>query len=215
MTKQIIPSVITDNINEVRTKLETVAGASEWVHIDIMDGEFVDEVSIELHELKDIETKLNIDLHLMVTNPLKYLDECKELGVKRVIYHFEAVKEHLEIIEKLNQLGIEKGIALNPETPVKDLENIINRFNLVLLLAVNPGRGGQKFIESTLKKIRDLKRMSPEKAVAVDGGVNENNIAKISRAGADIFVVGSAVFFYKDARVAVQNLKSKANTKQH
>lgn len=209
MPKQIIPAILTDNVDELRYKLEAVSGAVFWVQVDIMDGQFVDSTTIGVKDLAGIKHESNVSIHLMVQDPLSYLDDCKAVGAKRVVYHFEATQNHNEILEKFDRLGLERGIALSPATPVASIKDLINRINVVLIMSVEPGFGGQEFIESSLKKVKEVKTLASDKTVVVDGGITEDNIVQVARAGADGLVIGSAIFFYKDEKAAIRTLQTK------
>lgn len=209
MENQIVPAILVQDVENLRDKLESVSGATQWVQVDIMDGEFVESFSIDIQDILSVEHESKVSVHLMVKDPIRYIQKCKDVGVERVVFHYEATNHHSEVIQKIDELGMEKGIALNPETPVEVLRDFLHRVNMVLLLAVEPGSGGQAFIPGTLDKIKELKKIFPNVSVGVDGGINEANIKEIKNVGANIFVIGSAIYFFKDRKRAIEALKRK------
>lgn len=204
---RIIPAIITDNKKEVQKKLDLVKGLVEWAQIDIMDGKFVDNKSIKIKELGKINTDINLEVHLMVENPSKYLKKLKRLGIKRILFHFEAIKKPKKILKKMEKHGFESGIVLNPDTKIEDIEKIVKYTDIVMFMGVQPGFGGQKFIKNTINKIEQFKAIHPDIKVSVDGGVNLENIAQISKAGADYFCVGSGLFNSNDILIRLKELE--------
>lgn len=209
MDYQIVPAIIVQDIVNLKDRLTSVTGAVEWAQVDIMDGEFVENFSIDVQDILSVENKPKISFHLMVKDPIRYIQKCKDAGGERVIFHYEATDYHSDVIQKIDELGMEKGIALNPETPIIVVRDFIHRVGVVLLLAVKPGFGGQDFIPDTFDKIKELRKISPSVDIGVDGGINEVNIKEIKNAGANIFVIGSAIYFFKDRKRAIEKLKHK------
>jgi len=200
--KKIIPTILTDDFLDLETKLKQLKGLTDWIQIDIADGKFVNNVSIRLEDLS--KTKLaagfNLEAHLMVLAPEKYFSACQKANVKRVVFHLEAAKKLNDILDKAKKFDFLIGIALNPQTPIAKIKPYLKQIDLVLLLAVQPGFQGQKFLPSVLAKIKNLRKIAPETKIEIDGGVNPGNIKKIAEAGADYIVVGSYLFRNKKVK---------------
>lgn len=206
MENEIIPAILSDSVAEVQKKLDLVSGFAKWAQIDVMDGAFVDTASFELEDFKKIETELKLEAHLMVEYPLQYLTWCKKNGFSRVIFHIESKDDASEVIQKYRENGMQIGIALNPETSVEEVEPYLMWIDLVLFLGVNPGKGGQEFIEDVLEKISTLRKDNQNVVIEVDGGVNASNILEIKKAGASIFVVGSGLYLKEDIEAEYNHL---------
>ena len=208
MSRQIIPAILTNDPVDLQDKLESVSGAVEWAHFDVMDGDFVNNSSLDIGYLQPLKHQLKIEAHLMVKNPERWLQRCKDAGVDRVIFHYEATDRHSEVLEKIDELGMKKGIALKAETPVDVLRDYIHRLDEVVLHATAElGFSGQEFLPETLDKIKELRKMSASVNIGVDGGVSEYNIKAIAQAGANYFIITSALFFYMDRKRAIEKLK--------
>lgn len=198
MSKEIIPAILSYDFDDLEEKFSRIEGVSAWAQIDVMDGVFVDTVSFDLKQLCDFKTDLKLEAHLMVEKPTEYLELCKEIGFSRVVFHVESADDPSDVISGARNLGMQVGIACNPETDVSEIEPYIMWVDLVLFLGVHPGRGGQEFIPSVLDKITALRDQNSNAVIQVDGGVNETTIKSILEAGADIFVVGSGLFGAED-----------------
>lgn len=202
--KKIIPAILTNDVEDLKTKLSQLAGLVDWVQIDIMDNLFVPNQSINVAELKNISHAFNLEAHLMVEQPEKYFHDCLEAGFKRVIFHVECCPDLNYIFKEAAGYDFEIGMALNPETPVEHVLPYLNKVKLVLFLSVHPGFQGQEFITDVLAKIQKLKQEHPEILLAIDGGLKLENIKLAASSGADYLCVGSGVF--KKGEV-IQNLK--------
>lgn len=207
--KKIIPVIITNDIKDLRGKLKKLDNLTEWVQIDIMDGRFVNNTSVELKDLSQISTDFNFEAHLMVLEPETYLQGAQESNIKRVIFHVEAVDDVGGVIEKIKTYGFETGIALNPETELEKVLPYKDMVDLILFLGVKPGFGGQEFNTRVLNKIKILKKLYPKLKIEVDGGVNLDNIKDIAQAGADCLVVGSDLFNAPDIKKRYQQLQQQ------
>lgn len=203
----IIPAILTDSLADFRDKLKKVRHFGGWLQIDVMDGKFVPNKSLSLLTLRKVKIPLTAEVHLMVENPEKYFEDCEKLGAKRVIWHLEGTKNPGKVLGEMAKYSFQKGIALNPATPVEKLKPYLLRVNVVLLLGVTPGFQSQKFQPRILKKIGQLKKISKKIKIGVDGGVNVSNIRKIAKAGADYFVVGSYLVKAKNIKKNFQLLK--------
>lgn len=187
---------------------------ADWIHLDVMDGVFVPNISFGMPVIKRVRqlSEKPLDVHLMIVQPERYIHTFKEVGADLLTVHWEASTHLHRTICQIKEEGMLAGVALNPHTPVAGLEDIINDVNLVLIMSVNPGFGGQKFIKRALHKISELREMiernDSEALIEVDGGVCGDNIADIVSAGADAVVAGNAVFKAEDPEIAIQNLKN-------
>lgn len=201
MKKNIAPSLLAADFFNLAPQLEALKTAGiEILHLDVMDGAYVPSISFGMPVIASLRKYCDLffDVHMMVENPERYVDDFYNSGADGITVHFEACRHIDRCINQIKSLGLRSGISLNPATPVAVTEDIISEVDIVLIMSVNPGFGGQKFIPYTLEKIKKLARLRNESGldftIQVDGGVGVNNIAEISAAGADEFVAGSAVF---------------------
>ena len=201
MAHLISASILNADFNNLQKEIEMInSSEADWFHLDVMDGVFVPNISFGfpvIEHVKKYATK-PLDVHLMIVEPEKYLDRFKRAGADLISVHYEACTHLHRTIQQIKSLGIKSGVVLNPHTPVSVLEDIIQDVDLVLLMTVNPGYGGQKFIENSYKKIVQLKKMISERGssalIQVDGGVDLTNTRKLVEAGVDVLVIGSFIF---------------------
>ncbi len=206
----IASSILSANFQKLQEEIESVEPYSDWLQVDVMDGHFVPNLSFGAPVVKWIETKLQIDIHLMVENPANRIDEFAELGCSHITFHAEAVPgsdDQKDLIGKIRKKGCTAGIAINPDTPISDIENIMTEVDLALLMTVQPGFGGQSFRTEVLEKIKELRKKVPELMIQVDGGINEETAAQCIEAGANNLVAGSYIFGADDREAAIQSLR--------
>jgi ribulose-phosphate 3-epimerase len=210
----IAPSVLAADFANLQHDIEMInTSEADWFHIDIMDGVFVPNISFGMPVLQAINkhAKKTIDVHLMIVDPDRYIKTFKELGADILTVHYEASTHLHRSLQAIKNEGMKAGVAINPHTPVALLEDVIQDIDLVCMMSVNPGFGGQSFIENTYKKIKQLKeiivRNNASTLIEIDGGVTDKNAAQLVEAGADVLVAGSFVFTSDDPIQTIAQLK--------
>lgn len=214
MSHLIAPSILTANFLDLRAAIEMINGSeADWLHLDIMDGVFVPNLTFGFPVIKlirKISTK-PLDTHLMIVEPDRHLESFRDAGADMLTVHYEACIHLDRTIDTIKSLGMKAGVAINPHTSVRLLENVLPNLDLVLNMTVNPGYGAQSFIEYSYQKIRQLREMIDQSGssalIQIDGGVGLGNLASLREAGVDVFVVGNTVFSSDDPVKTIRQLK--------
>jgi len=205
------------DFRDLRRSIELVErGGADWIHVDVMDGHFVPNITfgpILISALRGL-TRLPLDTHLMIENPDAFLDAFKRAGCDRLTVHVETCRHLQRTVDRIKELGMSAGVTLNPATPVSSLKEVLPFVDLVLVMTVNPGFGGQKFIPTMPRKIRQVAELvsewNPKAYLEVDGGVDEHNASEIVTSGANVLVAGNAIFSKKNIPLAMRNLRQAA-----
>ena len=217
MIKRIAPSILSADFTRLGEEIRAVEQAgADWIHFDVMDGRFVPNITIGPMIVEAVKrvTTLPVDVHLMIVEPEKYVKDFADAGADLIAVHVETGGHLNRTIQQIKEAGAKAGVALNPSTPVESLSWILEYLDLAVIMSVNPGFGGQKFIPNSLDRIRSLKSMITEKKLStlieVDGGVNAKTVAAVAGAGADVLVAGSAVFHSGDYKGTIDELRRLA-----
>ncbi|HVS91468.1 MAG TPA: ribulose-phosphate 3-epimerase [Mucilaginibacter sp.] len=217
MNHLVSPSILAADFGNLQRDIELInRSEADWIHVDVMDGMFVPNISFGFPVMEAVKKHATkpLDVHLMIVDPDRYIKEFADRGANGITVHYEACTHLHRTVQSIKELGCRAGVALNPHTPVALLEDIILDLDLVLIMSVNPGFGGQKFINNTYKKFADLKKLISEKKddlyIEVDGGVGEHNVKDLVNAGANVLVAGNSVFSAADPSSVIKNLKNQA-----
>lgn len=210
----ITPSILNANFLDMAGEIDRVSSAADWLHLDVMDGHFVPNLSFgpAMVEAVNRHSDLPIDVHLMIANPEEWVNHYVEAGADRISFHYEATKEWVEIARGLKSKGIKPGLAIKPGTDFNEVKNLIREFDLLLIMTVEPGFGGQKYINEMTHKIFLARKFISENGLDIhiqaDGGINLETINDAFKAGADVFVAGSVVYKSENPAQTIQNLRN-------
>lgn len=210
MMQKVVPAILTKDPEELRRQFGLLKDHVKWVQIDIMDGKFVPAVSVSISELGEASQFFNLEFHLMVENPETYLEDCMGAGARRVYFHWESTKEPQRVLEAMKSYPFQRGLAINPDTPVSAVSSL-EGVEAALLLSVAPGAQGHEFIPSVLEKAPQVKESFPQALVGMDGGVSEDNIRAAFEKGIDYVAVGSSIWKAQDPLLALKNLSEMVN----
>jgi len=211
----VAPSILASDFANLQREITMInESEGDWIHVDIMDGVFVPNISMGLPVVEAVKrhAKKPLDVHLMIVQPERFVEAFQKAGASIISVHVEACPHLHRNIQQIKQLGVQAGVALNPHTPVSTLQHVIADIDLVCMMSVNPGFGGQKFIEATYQKIKDLKQLiastGSKALIEIDGGVNQRNARPLLDAGADVLVAGNFVFSSPQPKEVIRQLKA-------
>ncbi len=210
MKTLITPSILSADFGHLQREVDSVSPYADWIQIDVMDGHFVPNLSFGAPVTKWVKTTLPLDVHLMVSNPEGRIAEFAALGVKNITFHAEAVKTttaRRALIKAIHTAKATAGIALNPQSDLSMIDDVVGEVDLVLIMSVHPGFGGQKFIPSVLEKVKALRAKFPKLIIQIDGGIDASSAKLAREAGADNLVAGSSVFSSADREAAIEALR--------
>ena len=208
---KISPSILASDYANLQSELDRIS-TSDLIHVDVMDGHFVPNISIGATVVASIKKVCNVpfDVHLMISNPLDYVEDFANAGADIICFHTECDSDVEKTVDKIISLGKKPALAIKPATPVDDVVKYLDKLSMVLVMTVEPGFGGQSFMESTMPKIEAIRKINPDIDIEVDGGINPETIKIASRAGANVFVAGSAVFKSENPAQTIALLKQNA-----
>jgi ribulose-phosphate 3-epimerase len=211
---RIVPAILTDDPRVLVKLVSQTEAFTDYAQFDVMDGEFVPSRSVSCEQIAGLKTEIKWEAHLMIKHPEDCLEDFRQAGAQGIVFHYEATPAPEKIIRKIKKLGMKAGLAVNPETPITAITNLIDKVDNVLFLSVNPGFYGAKFIPEVLDKIIAFRKAYPKMEIGIDGGIKENNIAQIARTGVDVIYIGSAIFLQPDPAESYRRLKklAEANT---
>ena len=204
---RIVPAILTDDAAALRQMVQSIKSVVDWAQVDIMDGEFVPSKSIGWQAVKAAKLPFDWEAHLMVKEPETYFSGFKAARARRVIFHFEAASDPCAVIETARKLGLDVGMAINPGTPVAAIAEFLPLLDSILLLSVNPGFYGAKFIPEVLDKVGEIRALAPELSIGIDGGIKDANILEVAASGVDDICVGSGIFLGADPAACYRHLQ--------
>lgn len=204
---KVAPSILSADFGKLNEEIASIEEHSDYIHIDVMDGHFVPNLTIGPAVVKYIKSKKPLDVHLMIENPSEFIEDFKKAGADILTVHYEAVPNLPEVIEMIKGNGIKAGVSIKPGTKVDVLENILSDLDWALIMSVEPGFGGQEFMPGALDKIKWIRERAPSLDIAVDGGINDETGKKCVKAGANVLIAGSYIFKAEDRVEAIESLR--------
>ena len=217
--KYLAPSLLAADFTKLSSEINLINETNaDWLHLDVMDGQFVPNITFGMMVVEAVKKicKKPLDVHLMINNPENFIEAFRKSGADHITVHYEACPHLHRVIQQIKATGAKAGVALNPHTPVHNLEDLIEDIDLVIVMSVNPGFGGQKFIYQTIPKVKSLKDLitirNTKTLIEIDGGVGLHNAEKLLEAGADILVAGSSVYRSEDPSLAIKQFKQICDT---
>lgn len=210
---KIAPSILSAKKEKLQEEVNEIEPVADLIHVDIMDGKFVPPKTFKPEEIKAVSSKLPKDVHLMVKHPIKdgFIDDYADAGASIITIHEEAKDDIKEAFELIRSKGLKVGISINPPSPLEKIKQYIDDVDMVLIMSVNPGYAGQKFMPEVLPKVEELRKLKPDLDIEIDGGIKEETIGQAAKAGANVFVAGSAIFGKEDRVGTIKKLKELAN----
>ena len=203
---RIVPAILTADTSTLTRMVREAETFTDFVQFDVMDGKFVPSNSVSCEDIAKLKTKLKWEAHLMVLRPEDCLEDFKRAGAKKIVFHYEATPSPEKVIKAIRKLGMQAGLALNPETPISAIKSLVKQVDSVLFLSVNPGFYGAQFIPEVLGKIVEFRKAYPKIEIGIDGGIKESNIAQAARSSVDVICVGSAIFLKPDPAASYRRL---------
>ncbi|MGL5830562.1 MAG: ribulose-phosphate 3-epimerase [Candidatus Altimarinota bacterium] len=203
----IAPSILAADFGRLNEEIASIEQFADLLHVDLMDHHFVPNLTFGAPVIRCIKTKLPMDCHLMVENPEQYLEELGEIGVSSVTVHAESTKHLHSVLQKIKELGMKPAVAINPGTSIEMISEVLPMVEMVLVMSVNPGFGGQKFLDLALDKIKKLRKEYPKLLIQADGGINAETARLCREAGADVLVAGSYIFKAENKKAAIESLR--------
>ena len=209
MKLKIAPSILSAKKEKLQEEVNDIEPYADLVHVDIMDGKFVPPTTFEAAEIKAVKTKLPKDVHLMVEHPIKdgFIEDYADAGAAIITIHLECKDDIKEAFELIKSKGIKIGISINPPTPLNTIKKYLDVVDMVLIMSVNPGYAGQKFIPDVLNKVKKLRKLKPDLDIEIDGGIDDKTVKQAIEAGANVIVAGSYIFGKEDRQKAIERLK--------
>lgn len=215
MKIKIAPSILSADFGKLNEEIASVESMVDLLHVDVMDGHFVPNITLGAPVVGCITSRLPMDLHLMIEHPERYLEDFVKAATAHglskeqvsITVHQEACRHLHRVVQQIKSLGVRAAVSINPATPLAMIQEVLDDVDMVLIMSVNPGFGGQKFIPSALEKIRELRTLKPDLDIEVDGGINAETARQCIDAGANILVAGSYIFGAKDRRAAIESLR--------
>jgi len=207
MKIKIAPSILSADFGNLNKDIASVDKYCDLIHVDVMDGHFVPNITIGAPVVAKMKSKRPLDVHLMIENPEKYIEDFVKAGANIITVHSEASKNLKNLLKKIRSFGVKAGVSIKPKTPVSNIKNILECLDMVLIMTVEPGFGGQEFMEDMMEKVKQLRKMKPKLDIEVDGGINDKTSKIAVKAGANVLVAGSYIFKAKNRKKAVESLR--------